>query len=79
MCSVCGGLRGGIVSRYCPDCQAGIAYCAICKQMGIVGHHILKCKMGSCGFYFHNICLNPLRDSGLLKIHRCAKLLLHTQ
>ncbi|EIE26898.1 hypothetical protein COCSUDRAFT_59402 [Coccomyxa subellipsoidea C-169] len=31
---------------------------------------ILPCKMGSCGWYFHNACLNGLRDSGLLKIHR---------
>ncbi len=60
-----------LVCRYCPDCRLGIGACAICKQTGVVGQHILKCKMGSCGYYFHNQCLNGLRDSGLLKIHRC--------
>lgn len=35
-----------------------------------MGQHILKCKMGSCGYYFHNTCLNGIRESGCLKIHR---------
>ncbi|CAL8466728.1 g6264 [Coccomyxa elongata] len=55
---------------YCPDCRLGIGACAICKQTGVVGQHILKCKMGSCGYYFHNTCLNGIRESGCLKIHR---------
>ncbi|KAK9916851.1 hypothetical protein WJX75_007876 [Coccomyxa subellipsoidea] len=55
---------------FCPDCRLGIGSCAICKRTGVVGQHILKCKMGSCGYYYHNACLNTIKDSGCLKIHR---------
>lgn len=48
----------------------GRGTCAMCKKSGAVGTEVIKCKMGNCGWYFHNACLNDWRGSGLLKIHR---------
>ncbi|BDA49897.1 probable histone-lysine N-methyltransferase NSD2 at C-terminar half [Coccomyxa sp. Obi] len=54
---------------YCADCRMGCGTCAMCKKSGEVGKEVTKCKMGNCGWYFHNTCLNDWRGSGLLKIH----------
>jgi hypothetical protein len=58
--------------RFCPDCTAGVGWCGICRKEGTVGRDIYKCKMGSCGHYFHYCCLNGLQGLRCFKIHRCA-------
>ena len=49
----------------------GRGVCSICRETGIVGQDVYKCKMGSCGHYLHYKCLKAIDAAGqYLKIHR---------
>ena len=45
---------------YCADCKEGSAVCAICQKSGKAGVDVHKCKMGSCGSFYHIDCLKNL-------------------
>ena len=63
-------LPGGI-RRYCPECKVGRGVCSICRETGVVGQNVYKCKMGCCGHYLHYRCLKAIDAAGeYLKIHR---------
>ena len=49
----------------------GRGVCSICRETGVVGQSVYKCKMGSCGHYLHYKCLKAIDAAGqYLKIHR---------
>ena len=49
----------------------GRGVCSICRETGVVGQNVYKCKMGSCGHYLHYRCLKAIDAAGqYLKIHR---------
>ncbi len=48
------------VAWYCKDCKEGNAVCTICKETGLAGVDVHKCKMGSCGSFYHLDCLKGL-------------------
>ena len=57
---------------FCGDCREGLAACAACKQKGAAGLEVLKCRLGSCGNYFHPACLRRLAAATpCVKVHRC--------
>ncbi len=47
---------------YCAHCNAGRGECTVCGAEGDVGSELLKCRMGSCGLYYHRDCLLELGE-----------------
>ena len=47
---------------YCKDCKEGRATCTICKESGVAGKDVFKCKMGGCGSFYHLDCLKTLPE-----------------
>uniref|UniRef100_A0A7S0WXZ3 PHD-type domain-containing protein n=1 Tax=Pyramimonas obovata TaxID=1411642 RepID=A0A7S0WXZ3_9CHLO len=45
---------------FCKDCSLGFAACAACHVKGKAGVEVFKCRMGTCGHFFHTSCLRLL-------------------
>lgn len=42
---------------FCYDCQKEQHICSICLEYGIDGEDVFKCKVSSCGLFYHESCL----------------------
>lgn len=58
--------------RYCQDCQAGVGTCTVCKEQGRAGIDVFKCRLPSCGHFYHGSCLQDIQPHFASRLMRHA-------
>ena len=66
------GKRRLHLRRYCQDCQAGVGTCTVCKEQGRAGIDVFKCRLPSCGHFYHGSCLQDIQPHFASRLMRHA-------
>lgn len=60
--------------RYCQECRTGIGVCTVCKEPGEAGRDVFKCRLPSCGHFYHRQCLQDIQPQFACRLMKCALL-----
>ncbi|KAK9831870.1 hypothetical protein WJX81_004201 [Elliptochloris bilobata] len=55
---------------FCQECRAGIGVCTVCKLPGEAGRDVFKCRLGSCGHFYHRQCLQDIQPQFASRVLR---------
>lgn len=46
--------------------------CTVCKEPGEAGRAVFKCRLASCGHFYHGQCLLDIQPHFACRVMRCA-------